>query len=54
MPIEHELREFLQLVNLVDANDAGRVIAEGTPDEITRSPEVLEAWIGRQDAEHVA
>lgn len=54
MLIEHKLREFMQLVQRVVAIDFGQVIAEGTPEEIVKSPKVIEAYIGRQDEEHAA
>ena len=52
--IEHKLREFMQLVSHVVAIDFGQVIATGSPDEIVKNPKVIEAYIGRQDADHAA
>jgi branched-chain amino acid transport system ATP-binding protein len=52
--IEHKLREFMQLVSHVVAIDFGQVIATGSPDEIVQNPKVIEAYIGRQDADHAA
>ena len=52
--IEHKLREFMKLVSRVVAIDFGEVIATGTPEEIVRHPLVIEAYIGRQEAEHAA
>jgi branched-chain amino acid transport system ATP-binding protein len=54
MLIEHKLREFMQLVSDVVAIDFGQVIATGTPQEIVKNPKVIEAYIGKQDAEHAA
>ena len=52
--IEHKLREFMKLVARVVAIDFGAVIATGTPEEIVAHPGVIEAYIGRQEAEHAA
>jgi branched-chain amino acid transport system ATP-binding protein len=52
--IEHKLREFMKLVSRVIAIDFGEVIATGTPAEIVADPRVIEAYIGRQETEHVA
>jgi len=51
MLIEHKLREFMRLVDRVIALDFGEMIAEGSPEEIVRHPAVIEAYIGRGDAE---
>jgi len=51
MLIEHKLHEFMRLVGRVIALDFGEVIAEGLPDYIVRHPAVIEAYIGRGDAE---
>ena len=51
MLIEHKLREFMRLVGRVIALDFGEVIARGSPDEIVRHPAVIEAYIGRGDAD---
>jgi branched-chain amino acid transport system ATP-binding protein len=52
--IEHKLREFMKLVSRVIAIDFGEVIATGSPAEIVADPRVIEAYIGRQEAEHAA
>jgi branched-chain amino acid transport system ATP-binding protein len=51
MLIEHKLREFMRLVGRVIALDFGEMIAEGSPEDIVRHPAVIEAYIGRGDAE---
>jgi branched-chain amino acid transport system ATP-binding protein len=44
--IEHELPFVLDLADTVAVLDFGRLIAEGTPDEVRRDPRVVEAYIG--------
>lgn len=51
MLIEHKLHEFMRLVDRVIALDFGEMIAEGSPEDIVRHPAVIEAYIGRGDAE---
>ena len=51
MLIEHKLHEFMRLVDRVIALDFGEIIAAGTPEDIVRHPAVIEAYIGRGDAE---
>jgi branched-chain amino acid transport system ATP-binding protein len=54
MLIEHKLREFMQLVSHVVAIDFGQVIGTGSPQEIVKNPKVIEAYIGKQEVDHVA
>ena len=54
MLIEHKLHEFMRLVGRVIALDFGEVIAAGTPEDIVRHPAVIEAYIGRGDAQEHA
>jgi branched-chain amino acid transport system ATP-binding protein len=51
MLIEHKLREFMQLVSQVVAIDFGQVIGTGSPQDIVKNPKVIEAYIGKQDAD---
>ncbi len=44
--IEHHMDVVSQLCDLVTALDGGRVIAEGTPDEVKRHPRVIAAYLG--------
>jgi branched-chain amino acid transport system ATP-binding protein len=52
--IEHKLRELMQLVTRVIAMDFGDVVAIGEPAMIVRHPRVVEAYIGKAEAELAA
>jgi branched-chain amino acid transport system ATP-binding protein len=49
--IEHKLRELMRLVHEVIAMDFGEVVATGKPAEIVRHPRVVEAYIGKTEAD---
>ncbi|WP_407355778.1 ABC transporter ATP-binding protein [Methanolobus sp. WCC5] len=44
--IEHDMNFVMDLVDHIFVMDAGRVIAEGAPEEIQNNPCVLEAYLG--------
>jgi branched-chain amino acid transport system ATP-binding protein len=44
--IEHNVPELARFVDRMLALDAGRVIAEGSPQEVTRHPRVLASYLG--------
>jgi branched-chain amino acid transport system ATP-binding protein len=52
--IEHKLRALMPLVGRVIVLNFGRVIAEGTPREISASPVVREAYLGEKGAARLA
>jgi ABC-type branched-subunit amino acid transport system ATPase component len=47
--IEHDMSLIHQVCDYVYVLNFGRMIASGTPDEIRRNPEVIEAYLGTDD-----
>ena len=52
--IEHDMSLLLSLSDRVYALDFGRVIAEGSPAEITQDPQVLSSYLGRTRRAHAS
>jgi len=48
--IEHDMRFVMGLCDRVAVLNFGRIIAEGTPDEIKNNQEVIEAYLGKEEA----
>lgn len=46
--IEHKLSELMKIVDKVIVLNYGKVIAYGTPEEIIRDPQVIEAYTGKE------
>ena len=49
--IEHDMRFIMDLCQQITVLNFGRVIAAGAPDEIRAHPEVIEAYLGRDETE---
>jgi branched-chain amino acid transport system permease protein len=50
--IEHTMRAMVKLVDRFVVLDHGRVLASGSPDEVTRNPAVIEAYLGKRWLDH--
>ena len=49
--VEHNMRVVLSLADRITVMDRGRLLAEGTPDEISASDVVRDAYLGREVVE---
>ena len=46
--IEHKLSELMKIVDRIVVLNFGEVIAQGTPAEISKNPQVIEAYTGKE------
>jgi branched-chain amino acid transport system ATP-binding protein len=52
--IEHDMRFVMGLCEQIAVLNFGRIIAQGGPEQIRTDPQVIEAYLGRDDDEEVA
>jgi len=48
--VEHDMNFVMSLADRVTVLDAGRVLTQGTADEVTSHPEVIRVYLGQYDA----
>jgi branched-chain amino acid transport system ATP-binding protein len=48
--VEHKLQWLMKIVDRIIALNFGTIIADGTPDEIVKNPDVIEAYLGQGGA----
>jgi branched-chain amino acid transport system ATP-binding protein len=52
--VEHDMRFVMRVSNRILVLEGGRILAEGTADEVRRNPEVIAAYLGRHGSREAA
>jgi branched-chain amino acid transport system ATP-binding protein len=47
--VEHKLQQLMKIVDRIIVLNFGTIIAAGTPQEVVNNPQVIEAYLGRED-----
>jgi branched-chain amino acid transport system ATP-binding protein len=45
--VEHHMRAIMNICDRILVLNFGRLLAEGTPEQVARDPQVIEAYLGR-------
>ena len=46
--VEHKLQQLMKIVDRIIVLNFGTILAEGTPDEVVKNPQVIEAYLGKE------
>jgi len=49
--VEHDMKLVMNVSQHIVVLDYGKKLAEGTPDEVRRNPDVIAAYLGAESAE---
>ncbi|MER3352526.1 MAG: ABC transporter ATP-binding protein [Hoeflea sp. D1-CHI-28] len=49
--VEHDMRTVMETCEYISVINFGELLTEGTPDEVSENPEVIEAYLGSEELE---